>query len=102
MPTNEQRRATAKRKLDRQLERRAAQARRRRLYTIIGSIVGVIVVVAAVIGIVIFTKHKSDETTAAAGSTPGGVEQAVAHADELNRVGRQVIRDALGCLKFGH
>jgi peptidyl-prolyl cis-trans isomerase B (cyclophilin B) len=70
VPTNEQRRATAKRKLERQLERRAAQARRRRLYTIIGSIVGVIVVVAAVIGIVIFTKHKSDETTAAAGSTP--------------------------------
>ena len=42
MPTNEQRRATAKRKLERQLERRAAQARRRRLYTIIGSVVGVI------------------------------------------------------------
>ena len=39
MPTNEQRRATAKRKLERQLERRAAQERRRRLYTIIGSAV---------------------------------------------------------------
>ena len=34
VPTNEQRRATAKRKLERQLERRAAQERRRRLYTI--------------------------------------------------------------------
>ncbi len=39
MPTNEQRRATAKRKLERQLERRAAQERRRRLFTIIGSAV---------------------------------------------------------------
>ena len=38
----------------------------------------------------------------AVAGTPGGVEQAVAHADELSRVGRQVIRDALGCLKFGH
>ena len=33
---------------------------------------------------------------------PGGVEQTVAHADELRRVGRKVIRDALGRLKFGH
>ena len=69
MPTNEQRRATAKRKLERQLERRAAQARRRRLYTIIGSVVAAVAVIAAVIGIVVFTKHKSDNTTAAATST---------------------------------
>ncbi len=33
---------------------------------------------------------------------PGSVEQAVAHADELRRVGRQVIRDALGRLKLIH
>ena len=52
VPTNEQRRATAKRKLERQLERRAAQARRRRLYTIIGSVVGVVAVVAAVVAFV--------------------------------------------------
>ncbi|HEX7827148.1 MAG TPA: peptidylprolyl isomerase, partial [Mycobacterium sp.] len=44
MPTNEQRRATAKRKLERQLERRAAQERRRRQFTIIGSVVGVLLV----------------------------------------------------------
>ncbi|HEX3287009.1 MAG TPA: peptidylprolyl isomerase [Mycobacterium sp.] len=68
MPTNEQRRATAKRKLERQLERREAQARRRRLYTIIGSVVAAIVVVAAVIGVVVFTHHKSNNTTAAASS----------------------------------
>jgi len=68
VPTNEQRRATAKRKLERQLERREAQARRRRLYTIIGSVVAAIVVVAAVIGVVVFTHHKSNNTTTAASS----------------------------------
>ena len=60
MPTNEQRRATAKRKLERQLERRAAQARRRRLYTIIASVVGAIVVVAAVVATVVITNRDSD------------------------------------------
>ena len=69
MPTNEQRRATAKRKLERQLERRAAQARRRRLYTIIGSIVGALVVVAAVVGVVMFVNRDKDKTSAAATST---------------------------------
>ena len=38
----------------------------------------------------------------AVAGTPGGVEQAVAYTDELRRVGRQVIRDALGRLKFAH
>ena len=36
MPTNEQRRANAKRKLERQLERRAKQARMRRILVIAG------------------------------------------------------------------
>ncbi len=65
MPTNEQRRATAKRKLERQLERREAQARRRRLFTIIASVVGVIAVVAAVVWVVFFTNRDSDKTSAA-------------------------------------
>ena len=69
MPTNEQRRATAKRKLERQLERRAAQARRRRLYTIIASVVGAIVVVAAVVATVVITNRDSDSKTAAATNT---------------------------------
>ena len=55
MPTNEQRRATAKRKLERQLERRAERERRRRLLTIIGSAVGAIVVIAAVVATVVVT-----------------------------------------------
>ena len=46
MPTNEQRRASAKRKLERQLERRAQQVKRRRLLTIIGGSVAAVVVIA--------------------------------------------------------
>lgn len=69
MPTNEQRRATAKRKLERQLERRAEKARKRRLYTIIGSVAAAIVVIAAVVATVVVTKRDSDSQTAAATET---------------------------------
>jgi peptidyl-prolyl cis-trans isomerase B (cyclophilin B) len=65
VPTNEQRRATAKRKLERQLERRAKQARMRRVVVIAaGSIVAVAVIVAVVIAIV-NTKHENKSNTAA-------------------------------------
>jgi peptidyl-prolyl cis-trans isomerase B (cyclophilin B) len=66
VPTNEQRRATAKRKLERQLERRAAQAKRRRLFTIIGSAVGAILVIAAVVATVLITNKDSNSNTASA------------------------------------
>lgn len=58
MPTNEQRRATAKRKLERQLQRRAHRARRRKKL-LIGS--GVLVVVAAltVTGVVLYNNHRA-------------------------------------------
>nr|WP_207384023.1 peptidylprolyl isomerase [Mycolicibacterium komanii]CRL74665.1 peptidyl-prolyl cis-trans isomerase [Mycolicibacterium komanii] len=69
MPTNEQRRATAKRKLERQLERRAEKARKRRLYTIIGSIAAAIVVIAAVVATFVITKDDSDEQTSASTET---------------------------------
>ena len=59
MPTNEQRRETAKRKLERQLERRAAQARKRRLKTIIGATVAAIVVIGAVVATVVITNRDS-------------------------------------------
>ena len=64
MPTNEQRRATAKRKLERQLERRAKQARRRRILVIVGGSIAALVVVAAVVATVILTnqEHKSKQT----------------------------------------
>jgi peptidyl-prolyl cis-trans isomerase B (cyclophilin B) len=72
VPTNEQRRATAKRKLERQLERREAQARRRRLYTIIASAVAVVAVVAGVAAFFFTRSHSDSGTASAAPSTPGG------------------------------
>ena len=71
MPTNEQRRATAKRKLERQLERRAKQARTRRILLIVGGSIVAVAVVAAVVITVINSKneHKSN---IAAPTTPAG------------------------------
>ena len=69
MPTNEQRRATAKRKLERQLERRAEKDRKRRLYTIIGSAVAAVVVIAAVVVTIVLTNRSSDTETASASSS---------------------------------
>ncbi len=62
MPTNEQRRETAKRKLERQLARREVGARKRRLWTIIGSAVAVLLAVAVVVYLVV--NHKESDTTA--------------------------------------
>ena len=69
MPTNEQRRATAKRKLERQLERRAEKARKRRIYTIIGSALAAIVVIGAVVATVVITNKDSGSQTASASTT---------------------------------
>lgn len=71
MPTNEQRRATAKRKLERQLERRAQQARRRRMLAIVGGSVAAVVVVAAVVATVILTnqEHKNKQSSASGSSS---------------------------------
>ena len=68
MPTNEQRRATAKRKLERQLERRAEKDRKRRLYTIIGSVAAAVVVIAAVVATVVLT-NRGSSTPSASSST---------------------------------
>jgi peptidyl-prolyl cis-trans isomerase B (cyclophilin B) len=65
VPTNEQRRQAAKRKLERQLTRRAERARRRR---IVGVIVTVVAVVAAV-GIVYWLANLGDGDNPAA-ATP--------------------------------
>jgi len=66
VPTNEQRRATAKRKLERQRERRAQQARRRRMLAIVGGSVAAVVVVVAVVATVILTnqEHKNKQASA--------------------------------------
>jgi peptidyl-prolyl cis-trans isomerase B (cyclophilin B) len=70
VPTNEQRRASAKRKLERQLERRAKQARTRRIVVIAGgAVVAVALIVAGVIAIV-DTKHENKSNTAATTTTP--------------------------------
>ncbi len=69
MPTNEQRRATAKRKLERQLERRAAKERQRRIFTIAGSAVAAIVVIGAIVATVVITNKDSDNTKASAATT---------------------------------
>lgn len=74
MPTNEQRRETAKRKLERQLERRAAQERKRRLFTIIGSAVGVVLVIGAVAATVVLTNKDSDTQASAATSSTSAAE----------------------------
>lgn len=71
MPTNEQRRATAKRKLERQLEKRAENERKRRLYTIIGSAVAAVVVIGAVVATIVITnRDPGGQTASTAGSTP--------------------------------
>ncbi len=70
MPTNEQRRATAKRKLERQLERRAQQARRRRMLAIVGgSVAAAVVVVAVVATIVLTNREHKDKQASATGSS---------------------------------
>jgi peptidyl-prolyl cis-trans isomerase B (cyclophilin B) len=81
VPTNEQRRATAKRKLERQLERRAAQERRRRLYTIIAGVVAVVAVVAGVTAFLV-TRKDSDSTTASATTPPPTSSQEAAPAGD--------------------
>jgi len=68
VPTNEQRRATAKRKLERQLENRAERERKRRLYTIIGSAVAAVVVIAAVVFTIVVTNRDSGTQTASSNS----------------------------------
>jgi len=69
VPTNKQRRATAKRKLERQLDRRAKQARRRRVVTI-ATTVGVVVVVAGLaVWWVFFNKSSTAAPTASSTSS---------------------------------
>ncbi|MGV0792461.1 peptidylprolyl isomerase [Mycolicibacterium sp. XJ1819] len=83
MPTNEQRRATAQRKLERQLERRADKARKQRLYVIIGSAVATVVVIAAVVASFVLASRDSDDQPAAAADTPPTSAQAAAGTGEL-------------------
>jgi peptidyl-prolyl cis-trans isomerase B (cyclophilin B) len=71
VPTNEQRRATAKRKLERQLERRAQQGRRRRILAIVGGSLAAVVAVAAAAFTVIHTnqEHQNKQASASASTS---------------------------------
>jgi len=70
VPTNEQRRATAKRKLERQLERRAQQAKRRRLLAIIaGSFAAVLVVAIAGYSIIRGNQDHKDKQASSSSSS---------------------------------
>ena len=72
MPSNEQRRANAKRKLERKLERRAQQARRRRItLLVLGSIVAVAAITVSVIALV---TSKSEHKSTSAASTASAPE----------------------------
>jgi len=85
VPTNKQRRATAKRKLERQLERRAQQARRRRTLAIVGGSVAVVVVIAAAVATVILTNrdHKNNQASASATSSAGAAPSAASGTPSL-------------------
>ena len=70
MPTNEQRRANAKRKLERQLERQQKRARTRRTLVIGGAAIVVVAAIAAVVIAIVNTKHEHKSNTAATTTTP--------------------------------
>ncbi|KAA0112002.1 peptidylprolyl isomerase [Mycolicibacterium sp. P1-5] len=74
MPTNEQRRATAKRKLERQLERRAQQEKRRQMFVVIGGIVAIAVAAALVLTFVLTNKDGKDNKTASGATSTAPVE----------------------------
>jgi len=69
VPTNEQRRATAKRKLERQLERRAKQAKTRRILLIAAGSIVAVAVIAVVVVAIVNTKHEHKSNTAATSTT---------------------------------
>jgi len=70
VPTNEQRRANAKRKLERQLERQQKRARTRRTLVIGGAAIVVVAAIAAVVIAIVNTKHEHKSNTAATTTTP--------------------------------
>jgi len=71
VPTNEQRREAAKRKLDRQLARRAARAKRRRTYAVAGSAGAVVLVIGLVVLITVLSGgDDGNADTAAVPSAP--------------------------------
>ena len=67
MPTNQQRREAAKRKLERQIARRAERAKRRRIVSTAVTVTGVVVVVGLIYLLVVL--NSGDDTNTASGET---------------------------------
>lgn len=86
MPTNEERRAAAKRTLEHQLQRRARNARRGRILTIAASVTAAVAVIAAVTTGVVLVKRDSDDTATA--SAPTSTENADSSEDSANAAGQ--------------
>lgn len=72
MPTNEQRREAAKRKLEEQLRRQAQQAKQRRLLAIAGGVVAVLAAVALVAVFVLGDSDSGSQTASSAASASPG------------------------------
>lgn len=72
MPTNEQRRQAAKRKLDRQIARRKERAHHRRRRLTIVSAVAVVAVVLVAVGLYVTLSGSSSDQAAPAPAAPGG------------------------------
>jgi peptidyl-prolyl cis-trans isomerase B (cyclophilin B) len=83
VPTNEQRREAAKRKLEGQLERRAQKARQQRILTVVASVVALVAVTA---GVWFFVFKKADSPTTSA-STPTSAAPPPATPTVLTRGG---------------
>ena len=82
MPTNAERREAAQRKLERQLERRAAQEKRQRLLTVVGAVTA-IAVAAAAIAFFVFKGDKKADVPATAAPKSGPTELVRGGPDQL-------------------
>ena len=82
MPTNAERRETAQRKLERQLERRAAQEKRQRLLTVVGAVTA-IGVAAAAIAFFVFKGDKKADVPSTAAPKSGPTELVRGGPDQL-------------------
>ncbi|MFD7653465.1 peptidylprolyl isomerase [Actinosynnema sp. NPDC059797] len=78
MPTNVQRREQAKRKLERQLARRAERAKQRRRFAIIGTVAAVVVVAGGIYFLAFVNKGDDSGTDAAASTPPSAANDAPA------------------------
>jgi peptidyl-prolyl cis-trans isomerase B (cyclophilin B) len=88
VPTNAERRETAKQNLEQQLERRAEQARRQRILTVVAAMVTLVVGAAAIAFFVTKGDREQSGNTAAASSTSAPVPTGPGKPTELVRGGK--------------